>query len=48
MKTVAIKQRNFVAKNAVKCGAGAHMDRKRAAKMGYQKHKKTVDNRVCW
>jgi hypothetical protein len=52
MKERAMKPKfkinNFVAKNAQTAGAGAHKDRKRAAKMGYQKHKKMVDNRVCW
>ncbi len=36
-----IKPRNFVAKNAVKTtsGAGAHTDKKKAQKQGYEKHK---------
>jgi len=33
------KPRNFVAKNAVKSGAGAHKDKKKAAKQGDVKHK---------
>ncbi len=39
-----IKPRNFVAKNAVQSGAGAHKDKKKAAKQGDTKHKnKEVD-----
>lgn len=36
------KPRNFVAKNAraTTSGAGAHKDKKKAAKQGYEKHKK--------
>lgn len=34
------KPRNFVAKNAVQSGAGAHKDKKKAAKQGDTKHKK--------
>jgi len=41
-----LKVRNLVAKNALKSGSGAHKDRKRAAKAGYKKHKKLVDNYV--
>lgn len=37
-----IKPRNFVAKNAVQSGAGAHKDKKKAAKQGDVKHKKTA------
>lgn len=33
------KPRNFVAKNATKGGAGAHKDKKKAAKQGDVKHK---------
>ncbi|MCX7592751.1 MAG: hypothetical protein N2235_03105 [Fischerella sp.] len=33
------KPRNFVAKNAINTGAGAHKDKKRAAKQGDVKHK---------
>ena len=33
------KPRNFVAKNAVQSGAGAHKDKKKAAKQGDTKHK---------
>jgi len=38
-----MKTRNLVAKNATRSGAGAHKDRKRAAKNGEKKHKKMVD-----
>ena len=38
-----MKVRNLVAKNAVRSGAGTHKDRKRAAKNGEVKHKKSVD-----
>ena len=31
--------RNFVAKHAQRCGAGSHMDSKKAQKRGYRKHK---------
>ncbi len=36
-----VKPRNFVAKNAMKTtsGAGAHTDKKKAQKQGYEKHK---------
>lgn len=34
------KPRNFVAKNAINSGAGAHKDKKKAAKQGDVKHKK--------
>jgi hypothetical protein len=38
------KPRNFVAKNAINTGAGAHKDKKKAAKQGDVKHKgKTMD-----
>jgi len=33
------KPRNFVAKNATKSGAGAHRDKKKEQKQGYEKHK---------
>ena len=36
----AQKPRNFVAKNAINTGAGAHKDKKKAAKQGDVKHKK--------
>jgi hypothetical protein len=35
------KPRNYVAKNAINSGAGAHKDKKKAAKQGDTKHKKT-------
>ena len=38
-KQEAPKPRNFVAKNAVQSGAGAHKDKKKAAKQGDIKHK---------
>jgi hypothetical protein len=38
--TTGIKPRNFVAKNAKTGGAGAHTDKKKAQKQGYEKHKK--------
>ena len=38
-KQEAPKPRNFVAKNAVQSGAGAHKDKKKAAKQGDTKHK---------
>jgi hypothetical protein len=41
-KIAQTKPRNFVAKNAVKTGAGAHKDRKKADKQGDVKHKKPV------
>ena len=34
-----VKPRNFVAKNAVQSGAGAHKDKKKAQKQGDEKHK---------
>jgi hypothetical protein len=34
-----VKPRNFVAKNAVQSGAGAHKDKKKAQKQGDTKHK---------
>ena len=36
------KPRNFVAKNATTSGAGAHKDKKKAAKQGGVKHKKDL------
>lgn len=39
----ASKPRNFVAKNQKTGGAGAHKDKKKAEKQGYEKHKKKVD-----
>lgn len=36
----ATKPRNFVAKNAIQTGAGAHKDKKKAVKQGDVKHKK--------
>lgn len=39
-KVTPPKPRNFVAKNAVQSGAGAHKDKKKAAKQGDTKHKK--------
>ena len=38
-KQEAPKPRNFVAKNAIQSGAGAHKDKKKAAKQGDVKHK---------
>jgi phage baseplate assembly protein gpV len=38
-KAEAPKPRNFVAKNAIQSGAGAHKDKKKAAKQGDVKHK---------
>ncbi len=38
-KQEAPKPRNFVAKNAINTGAGAHKDKKKAAKQGDTKHK---------
>ena len=35
----AVKPRNFVAKNAITSGAGAHKDKKKAEKQGDVKHK---------
>ncbi len=35
----ALKPRNFVAKNAKTGGAGAHRDKKKEQKQGYEKHK---------
>lgn len=40
-KLPATKPRNFVAKNSTTSGAGAHKDKKKAAKQGDHKHKKT-------
>lgn len=53
------KPRNFVAKNAMKTtsGAGAHRDKKKEQKQGYEKHKgkdvsedkkKGLDGKACW
>lgn len=39
-KKEAPKPRNFVAKNAINTGAGAHKDKKKAEKQGDVKHKK--------
>ena len=39
VKDTAPKPRNFVAKNAINTGAGAHKDKKKAAKQGDVKHK---------
>lgn len=39
-KVEKLKPRNFVAKNAVQSGAGAHKDQKKAQKQGDFKHKK--------
>jgi hypothetical protein len=39
-KAEAPKPRNFVAKNAIQSGAGAHKDKKKAMKQGDVKHKK--------
>ena len=39
-KVTPPKPRNFVAKNAVQSGAGAHKDKKKAEKQGDVKHKK--------
>lgn len=51
----APKPRNFVAKNAPKAGAGAHKDKKKAAKQGDVKHKgkvaeglKDPKDNPCW
>lgn len=41
-KLPAAKPRNFVAKNAKMGGAGAHKDKKKAAKQGDEKHKQKV------
>ena len=38
-KVATPKPRNFVAKNAIQTGAGAHKDKKKAAKQGDTKHK---------
>lgn len=40
VKTEPSKPRNFVAKNAINTGAGAHKDKKKAEKQGDFKHKK--------
>ncbi len=37
--TSTLIARNFVAKHAPRCGAGSHIDRKKAQKFGYRKHK---------
>ena len=42
-KKEAPKPRNFVAKNAINSGAGAHKDKKKAAKQGDVKHKKQLE-----
>jgi hypothetical protein len=42
-KTEPAKPRNFVAKNAKMGGAGAHKDKKKAAKQGDVKHKNKID-----
>ena len=42
VKKEAPKPRNFVAKNAVQSGAGAHKDKKKAEKQGDTKHKKNL------
>ena len=39
LKVAAEKPRNFVAKNAKMGGAGAHRDKKKEQKQGYEKHK---------
>jgi hypothetical protein len=44
-KAEAPKPRNFVAKNAIQSGAGAHKDKKRAAKQGNVKHKNKFNYR---
>lgn len=41
-KVPAAKPRNFVAKNAVNTGAGAHKDKKKSEKQGDVKHKKSL------
>jgi len=41
-KTEPTKPRNFVAKNAKMSGAGAHKDKKKAAKQGDVKHKNKI------
>jgi hypothetical protein len=44
-KTIKVepsKPRNYVAKNAINAGAGAHKDKKRADKQGDVKHKKQL------
>lgn len=43
LKIAPNKPRNFVAKNAIGSGAGAHKDKKKAAKQGDVKHKKKPD-----
>jgi hypothetical protein len=43
VKTEAPKPRNFVAKNAINSGAGAHKDKKKAAKQGDTKHKNKLE-----
>jgi hypothetical protein len=54
-KAEAPKPRNFVAKNAINTGAGAHKDKKKAEKHGDSKHKnKQMDmaesdlDEACW
>jgi len=42
-KTEPAKPRNFVAKNAKMGGAGAHKDKKKAAKQGDVKHKNKME-----
>jgi hypothetical protein len=43
VKAEAPKPRNFVAKNAINTGAGAHKDKKKAAKQGDTKHKNKLE-----
>jgi hypothetical protein len=43
LEVVESKARNYVAKNAPKSGAGAHKDKKKAEKQGYEKHKGKMD-----
>ena len=52
-KNTPPKPRNFVAKNAkaTTSGAGAHKDKKKEAKQGYEKHKSKFDAMMedpCW
>jgi hypothetical protein len=44
----ASKPRNFVAKNQKTAGAGAHRDKKKEQKQGYEKHKNKVDEGVSY
>lgn len=44
----ASKPRNFVAKNQKTAGAGAHRDKKKEQKQGYEKHKSKVDEGVSY